>query len=108
LYSREEAEGTRLRHPADTIAEGVGLNRLTGNFLAALEAGCVDGAVRVSDREAVEMAAYLLRCACPGCTLWAVTCGQACEAGGGGGVRLPGDRGLGHEPRMGLHLRAGL
>lgn len=57
LYTREEAEGKRLRNPFDTITEGIGLNRLTANFSEAR----VDGAFRGSDREAVEMAAYLLR-----------------------------------------------
>jgi cysteine synthase A len=57
LYTWHEAEGKRLKNPFDTITEGVGLNRLTANFAA----GAVDDAVRVSDREAVEMAAYLLR-----------------------------------------------
>ncbi|WIA40306.1 hypothetical protein OEZ86_013677 [Tetradesmus obliquus] len=57
LYTWHEAEGKRLKNPFDTITEGVGLNRLTANFAAA----AVDDAVRVSDREAVEMAAYLLR-----------------------------------------------
>lgn len=58
LYTREEAEGTRLKNPFDTITEGIGLNRLTANFAAAR----VDGAFKGSDREAVEMAAHLLRC----------------------------------------------
>jgi cysteine synthase A len=57
LYTWHEAEGKRLKNPFDTITEGVGLNRLTANFAA----GAVDDAVRVSDREAVEMATYLLR-----------------------------------------------
>jgi cysteine synthase A len=56
-YSPAEAEGRRLRHPDDTVVEGVGLNRLTANFLRAE----LDGAFRCSDCEAVEMAAYLLR-----------------------------------------------
>lgn len=60
LYTWHEAEGKRLKNPFDTITEGVGLNRLTANFAAA----AVDDAVRVTDREAVEMAAYLLRCVC--------------------------------------------
>ena len=51
MYTREEAEGRRLRHPFDTITEGVGLNRLTANFARAR----VDGAFKVSDLEAVEM-----------------------------------------------------
>jgi cysteine synthase A len=56
-YDPREAEGRRLRHPFDTVAEGVGLNRLTKNFSRAL----VDGAVRCSDAEAVRMAAHVLR-----------------------------------------------
>ena len=51
MYTREEAEGRRLRHPFDTITEGVGCNRITANFARAR----VDGAFRCSDREAVEM-----------------------------------------------------
>jgi len=57
MYTREEAEGKRLRNPFDTITEGVGINRITKNFAGAL----VDDAVRCSDREAVEMANYLIR-----------------------------------------------
>ncbi|GFR45963.1 hypothetical protein Agub_g7432 [Astrephomene gubernaculifera] len=57
MYAREEAEGKRLRNPFDTITEGIGINRLTANFNRAL----VDDAFRGSDREAVEMASYLLR-----------------------------------------------
>ena len=34
-YAAAEAEGSRLRHPCDTITEGIGLNRLTANFLQA-------------------------------------------------------------------------
>ena len=46
------------QHQVDTIAEGIGINnRLTGNFVQAQ----VDGAFRGTDREAVEMAAYLMR-----------------------------------------------
>jgi cysteine synthase A len=56
-YAPAEAEGRRLRHPDDTVVEGVGLNRLTANFGAAR----VDGALKCNDREAVEMAAYLVR-----------------------------------------------
>jgi len=56
LYASVEAEGRRLRNPYDTIVEGMGLNRLTRNFSLAR----VDGAFRVTDREAVEMARCLL------------------------------------------------
>ncbi|KAG2451650.1 hypothetical protein HYH02_003430 [Chlamydomonas schloesseri] len=57
MYTAEEAEGKRLKNPFDTITEGIGINRLTANFNRAL----VDDAFRGTDREAVEMAAYLLR-----------------------------------------------
>jgi len=39
MYTREEAEGKRLRNPFDTITEGVGINRLTANFAIAIGAG---------------------------------------------------------------------
>ena len=35
MYTKEEAEGKRLRNPFDTITEGVGINRLTQNFAQA-------------------------------------------------------------------------
>lgn len=57
LYTREEAEGKRLRNPYDTIVEGMGLNRLTTNFSKAR----VDGAFKVSDQEAVEMSQLLMK-----------------------------------------------
>eukprot|EP00249_Psilotum_nudum_P022765 c28636_g1_i3 orf=396-1880(-) len=57
LYTSEEAEGTRLKNPFDTIIEGIGINRLTENFKLAL----LDGAFRGTDREAVEMSRYLVR-----------------------------------------------
>jgi len=56
-YTREEAEGRRLKNPFDTIVEGMGLNRVTANFATAK----IDAAIRASDQEVVEMAAYLLR-----------------------------------------------
>jgi cysteine synthase A len=57
MYTSEEAEGKRLKHPFDTITEGVGINRLTANFAKAK----VDGAFKASDKESVEMAQYLMR-----------------------------------------------
>ncbi|EFJ30131.1 hypothetical protein SELMODRAFT_90610 [Selaginella moellendorffii] len=57
LYAREEAEGKRLKNPFDTITEGIGINRLTKNFLLAK----LDGAIRGTDKEAVEMSRFLLR-----------------------------------------------
>lgn len=35
MYTREEAEGKRLKNPFDTITEGIGINRLTANFANA-------------------------------------------------------------------------
>jgi cysteine synthase len=57
LYTQHEAEGRRMRHPLDTVTEGVGLNRLTHNFSLAT----IDGAFRCSDQEAVDMGQFLLR-----------------------------------------------
>lgn len=51
MYTREEAEGRRLKNPFDTITEGIGINRLTKNFLMAK----LDGGFRGTDKEAVEM-----------------------------------------------------
>jgi cysteine synthase A len=56
MYTQQEAEGKRLKNPFDTITEGIGINRLTANFSAA----AIDGAFRGSDREAVEMAQFLV------------------------------------------------
>ncbi|DBB09331.1 hypothetical protein WJX82_005605 [Trebouxia sp. C0006] len=57
MYTKQEAEGKRLKNPFDTITEGIGINRQTANFSLAH----IDGAFQGTDREAVEMAAYLLR-----------------------------------------------
>ena len=51
MYTREEAEGKRLKNPQDTITEGIGINRMTNNFKRAH----IDGAFKGTDREAVEM-----------------------------------------------------
>lgn len=57
LYDETEAEGSRRRNQVDTITEGVGLNRLTRNFLRAQ----IDTALRVDDSESVCMARHLMR-----------------------------------------------
>jgi cysteine synthase A len=57
LYASEESEGSRLRHPFDTVTEGVGLNRLTANFRQAQ----IDDAFHCSDQEAVDMSRFLLQ-----------------------------------------------
>ena len=51
MYTREEAEGQRLKNLFGTITEGMGINRLTQNFMMAK----LDGAFRGTDLEAVEM-----------------------------------------------------
>lgn len=55
MYTREEAEGRRLKNPFDTITEGIGINRLTENFKLAK----LDGAFRGTDMEAVEMSRFV-------------------------------------------------
>lgn len=57
FYAPQEQEGTRKRHQVDTVVEGVGNNRMTGNF--ALGEVHIDQAIRVSDAEAVRMARWL-------------------------------------------------
>ncbi|KAG4961835.1 hypothetical protein AAZX31_14G013900 [Glycine max] len=57
MYTKEEAEGRRLKNPFDTITEGIGINRITRNFAMAK----LDGAFRGTDREAVEMSRFLLK-----------------------------------------------
>lgn len=51
MYTKEEAEGRRLKNPFDTVTEGIGINRFTQNFSLAK----LDGAFRGTDMEAVEM-----------------------------------------------------
>ncbi|KAG8698371.1 hypothetical protein FRC08_005969 [Ceratobasidium sp. 394] len=59
MFDIKESEGTKRRHQVDTIVEGIGINRLTKNFEMAL--GVVDDAIRVTDKEAVSMAQYLVQ-----------------------------------------------
>ncbi|CAK4692328.1 hypothetical protein LEN26_006219 [Aphanomyces euteiches] len=56
-YAPQQSERTVKRHRYDTVAEGIGIDRLTENFLAAQ----IDDAYLVSDAEGVEMARHLLR-----------------------------------------------
>jgi len=58
MYATEEAEGKRKRHQTDSILEGVGINRVTKNFLLGL--ANLDKAFRCSDEEAVRMSQYLI------------------------------------------------
>ncbi|KAM6552624.1 hypothetical protein CsatB_013386 [Cannabis sativa] len=57
MYTKEEAEGKRLKNPFDTVTEGIGINRITKNFMMAK----LDGAFRGTDMEAVEMSRFLLK-----------------------------------------------
>lgn len=57
MYDTVEKEGSRRRHQVDTLVEGVGLNRVTHNFLQGEH--CIDDSVRVSDEQALKMARYL-------------------------------------------------
>lgn len=63
MYTREEAEGKRMKNPFDTITEGIGINRITENFKQAQ----LDGAFRGTDKEAVEMARLALICVSLSC-----------------------------------------
>jgi cysteine synthase A len=56
-YAPQQAERTLRRHRYDTFVEGVGSDRVTGNFARAL----IDDAVFVPDDETVAMARALLR-----------------------------------------------
>ncbi|KAJ1663268.1 Cysteine synthase 2 [Coemansia sp. RSA 1813] len=62
MFAATEREGTRRRQQVDTLVEGVGLNRLTRNFARLLlpERCLLDGAVSVSDGDAVCMARWLM------------------------------------------------
>ena len=60
-YASEQKERGLLRHRYDTIAEGIGLDRVTRNFSLGADNGVIDDALRVSDQEAVDMAHWLLK-----------------------------------------------
>lgn len=59
LYTSVEAEGKRLKNPFDTITEGIGINRLTKNFIQG--EALIDDALQGTDYEAVEMARQLIK-----------------------------------------------
>ncbi|GAB5029757.1 cysteine synthase [Nannochloropsis oceanica] len=56
-YASEQKERGVRRHRYDSLAEGIGLDRVTANFQEAR----VDDAFRVTDQEAVDMAHFLLQ-----------------------------------------------
>jgi len=57
-FAPQQAEQKLKRHRYDTIAEGIGLDRITHNF--SLGEPFLDKAIRVPDQEAVSMAHWLL------------------------------------------------
>lgn len=56
-FTHQQRERGLERHRYDTIAEGIGLDRITANFVEAP----IDTALQVSDQEALDMAHWLLR-----------------------------------------------
>ena len=60
-YASEQKERGLRRHRYDTIAEGIGLDRITHNFALGADSKVLDDALRVTDQEAVDMAHWLLK-----------------------------------------------
>ncbi|EED86652.1 hypothetical protein THAPSDRAFT_38294, partial [Thalassiosira pseudonana CCMP1335] len=60
-YAPQQSEQRLRRHRYDTIAEGIGLDRVTGNFGLGCESIIIDDALSITDQQAVYMAHYLLR-----------------------------------------------
>lgn len=58
MFASTEKEGSRKRSQVDSIVEGIGINRVTKNLEAGRE--LIDEAIRVTDREAVAMAKFLV------------------------------------------------
>lgn len=59
MFSRTEIEGKRRRHQMDTVVEGIGSNRLTGNLNEIIDT--VDDAISVTDEEAIKMSRFILK-----------------------------------------------
>jgi len=58
-FAEEQRERHLRKHRYDTLAEGIGLDRITRNFSSGLD--CIDRSIRVTDQEAVDMAHWILR-----------------------------------------------
>ncbi len=58
-YASEQQERSMRKHRYDTLAEGIGLDRVTHNFALGLDS--IDRSIRVTDQEAVDMAHWMLR-----------------------------------------------
>lgn len=57
-FTTQQRERELLRHRYDSIAEGIGLDRITANMSQGLP--FIDSAIAVSDQEAVDMAHFIL------------------------------------------------
>lgn len=58
-FAAQQSERSLKRHRYDTIAEGIGLDRITHNLHEGLRV--IDEAIQVTDQEAVDMAHWLLQ-----------------------------------------------
>lgn len=58
-YAPQQRERSLKRHRYDTLAEGIGLDRVTRNFQLGIP--YIDDAISVTDQEAVDMAHWLLQ-----------------------------------------------
>jgi cysteine synthase A len=56
-FATEQTERKMRKHRYDSIAEGIGLDRITQNF----EKAVIDSSVRVDDQEALDMAHWMLK-----------------------------------------------
>ncbi|KAK9091870.1 hypothetical protein Syun_026781 [Stephania yunnanensis] len=76
MYSREEAEGRRLKNPFDTITEGIGINRLTKNFMEAELDGAFRGRAFLGSSSAMNCvgAARVAQSLGPGHTIVTILC----------------------------------
>lgn len=61
MFDLKEREGTRRRQQVDSVVEGIGCNRVVGNFEEGYGRGVVDDAVRVSDAQAMAMARWMVQ-----------------------------------------------
>jgi cysteine synthase len=57
-FTAEQQERSLKRHRYDSLAEGIGLDRITTNFAAALP--YIDVAYTITDQEALDMARWVL------------------------------------------------
>eukprot|EP00945_MAST-04E_sp_MAST-4E-sp1_P000138 g138.t1 len=57
-YAPQQAERKLERHRFDTVTEGIGIDRLVGNFMVGEK--YIDDALRITDQEALGMAQFLV------------------------------------------------